>query len=99
MNREDIINLARQHGRPVQEQNAEVEYLFTLEGVNALLAAEREACKQWFIEDSERFAAQVALAEREACAALCDARYMGDNNREDMEARRCAAAIRARGNT
>jgi hypothetical protein len=41
---EDIINLARQHGKPVQEQNAEVEYLFTLEGVNALLAAEREAC-------------------------------------------------------
>ena len=36
-------------------------------------------------------------AEREACAKVCDARYMGDNNREDMEARRCAAAIRARG--
>jgi hypothetical protein len=35
--------------------------------------------------------------EREACAKVCDARYMGDNNREDMEARRCAAAIRARG--
>jgi hypothetical protein len=46
----------------------------------------------------ERFADLVAAAEREACAALCDARYMGDNNREDMEARRCAAAIRARGN-
>ena len=30
--------------QPEQEQNAEVEYLFTLEGVNALLAAEREAC-------------------------------------------------------
>jgi branched-subunit amino acid aminotransferase/4-amino-4-deoxychorismate lyase len=44
MTRNDIINLARQHGKPVQEQNAEVEYLFTLEGVNALLAAEREAC-------------------------------------------------------
>jgi branched-subunit amino acid aminotransferase/4-amino-4-deoxychorismate lyase len=44
MTREDIIKLARQHGKPVQEQNAEVEYLFTLEGVNALLAAEREAC-------------------------------------------------------
>jgi hypothetical protein len=41
---EDIINLARQHGKPVQEQNAEVEYLFTLGGINALLAAEREAC-------------------------------------------------------
>jgi hypothetical protein len=36
-------------------------------------------------------------AEREACAKVCDARYMGDNNREDMEARRCAAAIRSRG--
>ena len=36
--------LARQHGKPVQEQNAEIEYLFTLEGVEALLAAEREAC-------------------------------------------------------
>jgi len=37
------------------------------------------------------------VAEREACAKVCDARYMGDNNREDAEARRCAAAIRARG--
>ena len=45
----------------------------------------------------ERFAALVAAAEREACAKVCDARYMGDNNREDMEARRCAEAIRARG--
>jgi hypothetical protein len=32
--------LARQHGKPVQEQNAEVEYLFTLEGVEALLVAQ-----------------------------------------------------------
>ncbi len=74
MTRDEAIRWARQHGKPVQEQNAEVEYLFTLEGINALLAAEREAC-----------------------AKVCDARYMGDNNREDMEARRCAAAIRARG--
>jgi hypothetical protein len=44
-----------------------------------------------------RFAALVAAHEREACAKVCEARYMGDNNREDMEARRCAAAIRARG--
>jgi hypothetical protein len=44
MTRDDIINLARQHGKPVQEKNAEVQYLFTLEGINALLAAEREAC-------------------------------------------------------
>jgi PAS domain S-box-containing protein len=38
--------LARKYGKPVQEQNAEVEYLFTLEGVEALLTAERErACR------------------------------------------------------
>jgi len=46
--------------------------------------------------DLYEFAALVAAAEREACAKVCDARYMGDNNREDMEAKRCAAAIRAR---
>jgi hypothetical protein len=45
----------------------------------------------------EHFAALVAAAEREACARVCEARHMGDNNREDAEARRCAAAIRARG--
>lgn len=43
-----------------------------------------------------RFAALVAAHEREACAKVCEARYMGDNNREDQEARRCAAEIRAR---
>jgi hypothetical protein len=42
------------------------------------------------------FAALVRADEREACAKVCEARYMGDNNREDMEARRCAAAIRER---
>jgi hypothetical protein len=41
--------------------------------------------------------AQAVISEREACAKMCEARYMGDNNREDMEARRCADAIRARG--
>jgi hypothetical protein len=50
-------------------------------------------------EDLEAFAELVRADEREACAKVCDARYMGDNNREDMEAKRCAAAIRARGNT
>ena len=46
-----------------------------------------------------RFAALVTAAEREACAQVCEARFVGDLTREDMEARRCAAAIRARGNT
>lgn len=44
------------------------------------------------------FADLVTAVENEACAKVCDARYMGDNNREDMEARRCAEAIRARNN-
>ena len=50
-----------------------------------------------YLQRIERFAARVAEAEREASAKVCDDRYTGDNNREDMEARRCAAAIRARG--
>lgn len=50
-----------------------------------------------YLPELERFAALVAAAEREACAKVCEGRYMGDNNREDAEARRCAAAIRARG--
>lgn len=33
----------------------------------------------------------------EVCAKVCESRYMGDNNREDMEARRCADAIRSKG--
>lgn len=50
-----------------------------------------------FVGDAAwRVAQLVAAAEREACARVCEARYMGDLNREDMEARRCAAAIRAR---
>lgn len=48
------------------------------------------------LEKLERFAALVAEREREACAMVCEARYMGDLNREDQEAKRCAAAIRAR---
>ena len=36
--------------------------------------------------------------EREACAKVCESRFMGDLTREDMEARRCAAAIRERNN-
>lgn len=47
-----------------------------------------------------KVASIVAMAvakEREECAKVCESRYMGDNNREDMEAQRCAASIRARG--
>ena len=44
----------------------------------------------------ERFYALVVAKEREECAKVCESRYMGDNNREDMEAKRCAEAIRRR---
>ena len=40
--------------------------------------------------------ARAVAAEREECGKVCEARYMGDNSREDMEAKRCAAAIRSR---
>jgi hypothetical protein len=46
--------LARKYGKPVQEQWMDVEYLFTLEGVEALLAAEREACAK-VCEESNAF--------------------------------------------
>ena len=50
-------------------------------------------------EDAMRtYAAAAVRAEREECAKLCEARFMGDMTREDMEARRCAAAIRERNN-
>lgn len=49
-----------------------------------------------YLPELERFAALVAAHEREACARVCDARFMGDLNREDLEARRCAQAIRER---
>ncbi len=42
----------------------------------------------------DRLRAAIALALEEA-ARVCERRFMGDHNREDMEARRCAAAIRA----
>ena len=51
------------------------------------------------LDDLERFAALVAAHEREACAKVCDARRASVRWRssEDIEARACAAAIRARG--
>ena len=56
-----------------------------------------EAARELSIRKMQAFAALVAAKEREDCAKVCESRYMGDNNREDMEARQCAAAIRARG--
>jgi hypothetical protein len=51
--------------------------------------------------DLHRFANLVAAAEREDCAKLCDAvQQQNENNGAFMwEAKNCATAIRARGNT
>jgi len=50
-----------------------------------------------YVEALAKLCALSVAKEREDCAKVCESRYMGDNNREDMEARQCAAAIRARG--
>ena len=68
MNREDIIRMARQYGKPVQEQNAETEYLLSLDGVAALLAAEREACA----DICDQYASIEGIAQ--LCAAAIRAR-------------------------
>lgn len=45
MNREQIIQMAREAGaRAQQNKNCNVEYLFSVEQIERLLAAEREAC-------------------------------------------------------
>ncbi len=49
-----------------------------------------------YVEALAKLCALSVAKERE-CAKVCESRYMGDNNREDMEARQCAAAIRAQG--
>lgn len=59
------------------------KYTRIVDGVPVVTVAEAEA----------HIAAAKAQA-LEAAAKECEARYMGDNNREDMEAKRCASAIR-----
>ncbi len=75
MNRETIIQIAREAGFDLPTDGDCFDYPLEL----------------------ERFYALAVTKEREDCAKVCESRYMGDNNREDMEARQCAAAIRARG--
>lgn len=38
----------------------------------------------------------LAVMLADYCAGICESRYMGDNNREDLEAKRCADAIRVK---
>ena len=63
----------------------------------AALVAAAERNRTWTQSHWTEYERSIAAIEREACAQVCEARFMGDLNREDMEARRCAEAIRKRG--
>jgi hypothetical protein len=96
MNRDDIIRWAREAG--IDEFGSLDERLILFAALVA--AAERKNYEHTLALQQKSYEREIQIeveAEREACAKVCDARYMGDNNREDMEARRCAEAIRARG--
>ena len=91
MERDDIVKMAREAGWPITDGSALIGSLGALIDVSTEKANER-ANTSWAL-----MCEKMVAAEREACAKVCDSRYMGDNSREDMEARRCAEAIRARG--
>jgi hypothetical protein len=88
MTREELLKLAHEAATEDGSTNRE-------DGKNVVLYA---AKTNRFLE---RFAALVAEAEREACAAVADKHseecYVGDS--DWYEARNIAKAIRARGNT
>jgi hypothetical protein len=102
MTREDITEMVREAREQTMKELPPNTFDLDLfhERFAALVAAqEREACRQWFIEDSERFAKLVAAAEREACAkvakeTVCDM-HLGTGIK--IYGTRAAAAIRARG--
>lgn len=58
-------------------------------------STEHRGCRRhWFNEYSVELARESFYAGMEQAARLCEARFMGDMNREDMEAKRCASVIR-----
>jgi hypothetical protein len=98
MTRDDITLMADASGLSFYGMGKDRDkFLHYLEAFAALVAKVYEHTLALQQRSYEREIEIEVEAEREACAKVCDARYMGDNNREDMEARRCAAAIRARG--
>ena len=104
MNQDDIIKMAREAEGIQFNYRPSEEFVYFAERFAALVAEPlQERIKDLYrqLDEAEkRLDEQYAMgmeAEREACAKLCESRFMGDLNREDMEARRLAAAIRARG--
>ena len=86
MNRDDIIRLAREAGAATGRHSPHQKN----ESIMPLCM------------DVERFATLVAAAEREACAKVCEDIPLPQGTTELTHLptiERCAAAIRARGNT
>jgi hypothetical protein len=86
------IELAREAGddwdSTLSTDKEFLERLVALARADAI-ADEREQGQKWFDAVTAQHK-QLILAEREACAKLCETLVMGKH---------CAAAIRARGNT
>ena len=105
MNQDEILKMARDSGMELYGLGRDrTNFVFILERFAALVAEPLQSrikdLYRQLDEAEKRLDEQYAMgmeAEREACAKLCESRFMGDLNREDMEARRLAAAIRSRG--
>ena len=89
IDRDNIIKLAREAGFVHSNPHSEV------------IVRHSNGSWQSIEERLDQFAKLVAAAEREACAKVCDAiqKKHEDEGAWLWEAKNCAAAIRARGNT
>lgn len=86
MTRDDIIRMAREAG--FDESNA----------VCAIVVRHSNGSWVGIEERLAAFAGLVAQAEREACATICDIKWMAESYC-GLTARACAEEIRARGDT
>ena len=97
MNRDDIIRMAREAGLPYMYQTGEVANLGLVERFAHLVY--ESVFRDANIAASRTILDAAVLAEREACAKVCEERmtywHRGDPNIYEDEM--CAAAIRARG--
>jgi hypothetical protein len=100
------IDMAREAGDVVADFRGRETFSFDSYGLKAfealVRADEREEGQKWFDAVTAQHK-QLILAEREACAKVCDDKHdtwrWGDGADSVSGPRDCAAAIRARGNT
>ena len=94
MNTDDIIRMAREAGIPL-----EIDWA----GRPSTLVIKDGGTYFRGVDDLERFAKLIALAEREACAKVCDEKVNAEyatgkvDHNEMGWTQACAIAIRARG--